>query len=76
MFVLQIVNETGTSPELVLCPLSPTHQGHYICRINHGEKCLFSQWAHVRLVKSTGSSAGICPIRSLCFSLLPVHLMI
>ncbi|KAF7203015.1 MALT paracaspase 2 isoform X3 [Nothobranchius furzeri] len=54
----EIVGGTGTSPELVLCPLSPTHQGHYICRVNQGEKCLFSQWAQVRLVHSAGSTAG------------------
>lgn len=48
----------GNSPELVLCPLGPENQGHYICRINHGEKCIFSQWAHVRLVHSAGSSPG------------------
>ncbi|XP_028260528.1 MALT paracaspase 2 [Parambassis ranga] len=54
----EILDETGRSPELTLCPLSPTHQGHYICRINHGENCIFSQWAHVRLVRSAGSSPG------------------
>ncbi|KAM6921088.1 MALT paracaspase 2 [Xenentodon cancila] len=54
----EILDETGNSPQLVLCPLRPAHQGHYICRINHGEKCLFSQWAHVRLLRSAGSSPG------------------
>uniref|UniRef100_A0A3Q1FRU4 MALT paracaspase 2 n=1 Tax=Acanthochromis polyacanthus TaxID=80966 RepID=A0A3Q1FRU4_9TELE len=48
--------ETGSSPELVLCPLSQAHQGHFICRINHGDNCVFSQWAHVQLVRSAGSS--------------------
>ncbi|XP_030583517.1 MALT paracaspase 2 [Archocentrus centrarchus] len=54
----EILGETGNSSELVLCSLSPAHQGHYICRINHGEKFAFSQWAHVRLVGCAGSSPG------------------
>ncbi|XP_047442202.1 MALT paracaspase 2 [Mugil cephalus] len=54
----EILDEAGRSPELVLCPLGPAHQGHYICRINHGENCIFSQWANVRLIRSTGSSPG------------------
>ncbi|KAG7283693.1 hypothetical protein CRUP_020466 [Coryphaenoides rupestris] len=33
-------------------------QGHYICRVNHGEKCAFSQWAHIRLSRSENSSPG------------------
>lgn len=53
-FCPQIWEETGTTPELVLCPLAPTHQGHYICRINHGIKCIFSQWAHVSVISSAG----------------------
>ncbi|XP_071343833.1 MALT paracaspase 2 [Trachinotus anak] len=54
----EILDETGCTPELVLCPLSPVHQGHYICRVNHGENFIFSQWAQVRLVHSAGSSPG------------------
>ncbi|KAM9385111.1 MALT paracaspase 2 isoform 2-T2 [Pholidichthys leucotaenia] len=54
----EILDPTGTTPELVLCPFDPSHQGHYICRINHGENFVFSQWAHVRLVGSVGSSPG------------------
>uniref|UniRef100_A0A3P8UCB8 MALT paracaspase 2 n=1 Tax=Amphiprion percula TaxID=161767 RepID=A0A3P8UCB8_AMPPE len=50
------VSPTGSSPELVLCPLSQAHQGHFICRINHGDNCIFSQWARVLLVHSAGSS--------------------
>lgn len=53
--VFKVVTETGNMPELVLCPLTPLHQGHYICRVNHGEKCTFSQWAHVHLIRSSGS---------------------
>lgn len=52
----QILEETGSTPELVLCPLAPIHQGHYICRINHGIKCIFSQWAHVSVIHSAGIS--------------------
>ncbi|KAM7388285.1 hypothetical protein PAMP_024472 [Pampus punctatissimus] len=54
----EILDEAGSTPELVLCPLAPVHQGHYICRVNHGENCIFSQWAHVRLVHPSGSSSG------------------
>ncbi|KAM4547836.1 MALT paracaspase 2 isoform 1-T3 [Odontesthes bonariensis] len=54
----EILDEAGSLPELVLCPLGTAHQGPYICRISHGEKYIFSQWAHVRLVHSAGSSPG------------------
>nr|XP_019936306.1 PREDICTED: mucosa-associated lymphoid tissue lymphoma translocation protein 1-like [Paralichthys olivaceus] len=54
----EVLDKTGCTPELVLCPLSPVHEGHYICRVNYGEKCIFSQWAHTRLVSSAGSSPG------------------
>uniref|UniRef100_A0A671VNH0 MALT paracaspase 2 n=1 Tax=Sparus aurata TaxID=8175 RepID=A0A671VNH0_SPAAU len=49
------------TPELVLCPLAPIHQGHYICRVNHGENCIFSQWVHVRSSSSLfpGSVSGL-----------------
>uniref|UniRef100_A0A3Q4M1Y8 MALT paracaspase 2 n=1 Tax=Neolamprologus brichardi TaxID=32507 RepID=A0A3Q4M1Y8_NEOBR len=56
----EILGESGNSSELVLCPLSPTHQGHYICRISHGEKFVFSKWAQVRLISSAGSSSFCC----------------
>ncbi|XP_077439818.1 MALT paracaspase 2 isoform X2 [Vanacampus margaritifer] len=50
---------TGRTPELVVCPLGPEHQGSYICRVNHGDTYVFSQWAQVRLVRSSpGLSAG------------------
>lgn len=52
----QILEETGSTPELVLCPLAPIHRGHYICRINHGIKCIFSQWAYVSVIHSAGIS--------------------
>lgn len=58
MSLFQILDETGSTPELVLCPLALVHQGHYICRVNHGENCTFSQWAHIDLVHS----AGIAPL--------------
>ncbi|XP_026160675.1 MALT paracaspase 2 [Mastacembelus armatus] len=54
----EILNEMGNSPELVLCPLASVHQGHYICRVNHGENCVFSQWAQIQVVHSAGSSPG------------------
>lgn len=62
----------GTSPQLVLCPFNPSNQGHYICRVNHGESCIFSQWAHIRLIDSSpgcssslfqGSVSGLCIIQ-------------
>ncbi|XP_051233969.1 MALT paracaspase 2 [Dicentrarchus labrax] len=55
----EILDETGSTPELVLCPLAPVHQGHYICRVNHGVNFIFSQWAHVRLVHSAGCSSSL-----------------
>lgn len=45
----------GSTPELVLCPLSPLHRGHYICRVNHGANFIFSQWAHVGVIRSAGT---------------------
>ncbi|XP_059197422.1 MALT paracaspase 2 [Centropristis striata] len=54
----EILDETGNTPELVLCPLAPVHHGSYICRVHHGENFIFSQWAHVRLVRSAGRSPG------------------
>ncbi|KAM3875643.1 MALT paracaspase 2 [Diretmus argenteus] len=54
----EILGGTGNAPELVLCPLASVHQGHYICRVNHGENCIFSQWAQVRMARSAGSSPG------------------
>ncbi|XP_034035645.1 MALT paracaspase 2 isoform X2 [Thalassophryne amazonica] len=57
----EILDETGCTPELALCPLASVHQGYYICRVSHGENCVFSQWAHVRLVHSadSGSASGL-----------------
>ncbi|XP_060934278.1 MALT paracaspase 2 [Limanda limanda] len=52
----EVLDKSGCTPELILCPLAPDHQGHYICRVNHGEKCIFSHWARVCLVSSAGSS--------------------
>ncbi|KAL4658866.1 mucosa-associated lymphoid tissue lymphoma translocation protein 1-like isoform X1 [Arapaima gigas] len=41
---------TGANgPALVLRPVTPAQQGHYICRVNHREQFAFSQWARVRL---------------------------
>lgn len=68
----QILEGTGSTPELVLCPLAPIHQGHYICRINHGIKCIFSQWAHVSVIHSAGMSchSSFFPLTSWDVSLL------
>ncbi|XP_068563369.1 MALT paracaspase 2 [Cebidichthys violaceus] len=54
----EILDETGNTPELVLCPSLPAHQGHYICRVHHGGNFIFSQWAHVRFVQTASSSPG------------------
>ncbi|MGH0156108.1 UNVERIFIED_CONTAM: hypothetical protein FKN15_060798 [Acipenser sinensis] len=53
----------GTSSELVLSPLRPEHQGHYICRIHLGEQFVFSQWAQVRVSRSSSLSSvsGLFP---------------
>ncbi|KAL7855235.1 hypothetical protein SRHO_G00174250 [Serrasalmus rhombeus] len=57
----------GNTAELVLSSVGPSQEGHYICRVNAGEKCVFSKWAHVRLVCSAGSgvmfpssASGLC----------------
>jgi len=60
--VFQILGGIGSAADLVLCPLGPVHQGHYICRVNHGENCAFSQWAHIRLGRSENSSPGTSSI--------------
>lgn len=48
----------GTSLELVISPFNSTNQGHYICRVSHGDSCIFSQWAHVRLANSSPGCPG------------------
>ncbi|XP_034387621.1 MALT paracaspase 2 isoform X2 [Cyclopterus lumpus] len=54
----EILDETGNTPELVLSPTVPAHQGHYICRVHHGGNFIFSQWAHVRFSQTAGCSPG------------------
>ncbi|XP_029286277.1 MALT paracaspase 2 isoform X2 [Cottoperca gobio] len=54
----EIWDETGSTPELVLCPSAPGHQGPYICRVHYGGNFVFSQWAHVRFVQAAGASPG------------------
>uniref|UniRef100_A0A8C5EIW2 Mucosa-associated lymphoid tissue lymphoma translocation protein 1-like n=1 Tax=Gouania willdenowi TaxID=441366 RepID=A0A8C5EIW2_GOUWI len=54
----EIHDKTGDSQDLVLSPLLPSHQSHYICRINHGENYIFSQWAHVSVIDSSVASPG------------------
>ncbi|KAJ0032427.1 hypothetical protein NQD34_002508 [Periophthalmus magnuspinnatus] len=60
----------GTSPELVLCPFTSTNQGHYICRVNHGDSCIFSQWAHVRLAGFSPGTSRNADILFYIFSIL------
>ncbi|XP_036376555.1 MALT paracaspase 2 [Megalops cyprinoides] len=48
----------GSTPELVLSPLTVNQQGYYICRVHQGENFVFSQWAQVCVARSGGSSAG------------------
>ncbi|KAM8888464.1 MALT paracaspase 2 [Synchiropus picturatus] len=63
----------GTTPDLVLGPVTQSDAGHYICRVNHGDNCAFSQWAHVRLLQSadpdTGMFSSLFPgsVSGLCF---------
>ncbi|KAL2089816.1 hypothetical protein ACEWY4_014504 [Coilia grayii] len=47
----------GNAPNLVVPFLTVAEQGHYICRVNHGEKFIFSKWAHVRVIRSGNSSS-------------------
>ncbi|XP_068447877.1 MALT paracaspase 2 isoform X2 [Clinocottus analis] len=54
----EILDGTGNTPELVLCPTALAHQGHYICRVHHGGNFIFSQWAHVRFLQTAGPSPG------------------
>ncbi|XP_051549475.1 mucosa-associated lymphoid tissue lymphoma translocation protein 1 homolog isoform X1 [Myxocyprinus asiaticus] len=48
----------GNVPELLLNCVGSAQQGHYICRVSFGDKFVFSKWAHVRLLRSGGASAG------------------
>ncbi|XP_072516917.1 MALT paracaspase 2 [Salminus brasiliensis] len=49
----------GNSSELILNAVGPAQEGHYLCRVNAGAKCVFSKWAHVRLVRFTGAGCGV-----------------
>ncbi|XP_074524477.1 MALT paracaspase 2 isoform X2 [Halichoeres trimaculatus] len=55
----EVLDQTGSTPELILCPLAQDHEGHYICRVSHGEKFVFSQWAQVCSVLSAGCSSSL-----------------
>ncbi|KAK1806061.1 hypothetical protein P4O66_013105 [Electrophorus voltai] len=46
----------GNTPELILNSIGPAQEGHYICRVNVGEKWTFSKWAHVRLLHSRAAT--------------------
>ncbi|XP_029104993.1 mucosa-associated lymphoid tissue lymphoma translocation protein 1-like isoform X2 [Scleropages formosus] len=48
----------GCDPDLVLHPLAPHHQGHYICRVSHGENFVYSQWAKVQVAGAESPHRG------------------
>ncbi|TRZ01192.1 hypothetical protein DNTS_035507 [Danionella cerebrum] len=48
----------GNGQDLVLNPVSSAHCGHYICRVSFGVKCVFSNWAHLRLLRPGAGSIG------------------
>lgn len=48
----------GHSPDLVFNHANPAQQGHYICRVSSGDKYIFSNWAHVRLLRSGGADSS------------------
>uniref|UniRef100_A0A667YE25 MALT paracaspase 2 n=1 Tax=Myripristis murdjan TaxID=586833 RepID=A0A667YE25_9TELE len=50
--------EVSLGPELLLSPFSLVHQGSYTCRVNHGENWIFSDWAHIRFIRSVNSSCS------------------
>ncbi|XP_037105898.1 MALT paracaspase 2 isoform X2 [Syngnathus acus] len=58
----EILEASGRTPELVVCPLGPEHKGSYICRVNYGDTCVFSQWARVRLLRSKPGLSPGCSI--------------
>ncbi|XP_062868779.1 MALT paracaspase 2 [Trichomycterus rosablanca] len=55
----------ATLSELIL---NPAQEGHYICRVNAGDKCVFSKWAYVRVLRSASSGSVIFPssVSGLC----------
>ncbi|XP_053491106.1 MALT paracaspase 2 [Ictalurus furcatus] len=46
----------GSAPELIL---NPAQEGPYTCRVNAGEKYVFSEWAHIRLLRSVDSGSDV-----------------
>ncbi|KAJ8277376.1 hypothetical protein GJAV_G00074500 [Gymnothorax javanicus] len=48
----------GCAPDLIFNHFSPSQQGYYICRVNYGEKCVFSQWAHISVATPESSILG------------------
>ncbi|KAJ8374658.1 hypothetical protein SKAU_G00052380 [Synaphobranchus kaupii] len=52
----------GSARDLVLSHFCLSQQGYYICRVNHGESFVFSQWAQVTMSMSGNSSSasGLC----------------
>ncbi|XP_076847747.1 MALT paracaspase 2 isoform X2 [Brachyhypopomus gauderio] len=49
----------GNAPDLILNSIGAAQEGHYICRVNAGEKWTFSRWAQVRLINSAGGGSGV-----------------
>ncbi|XP_017267597.1 mucosa-associated lymphoid tissue lymphoma translocation protein 1 isoform X2 [Kryptolebias marmoratus] len=45
----------SASPELVISPVQLKDAGFYICRVNSGDVCEFSQWAQVDVLKGSTS---------------------
>lgn len=52
----------GSAPDLILNHISPNQQGYYICRVNHGDSFVFSQWAQVSVAMpgNSRSGSGLC----------------
>ncbi|XP_077573269.1 MALT paracaspase 2 isoform X2 [Stigmatopora nigra] len=61
----EILEATARTPDLIVHVLGPENQGSYICRVNHGDNCVFSQWAQVRLVQPSSSASPGCSSRML-----------
>ncbi|MED6282376.1 hypothetical protein CHARACLAT_031363, partial [Characodon lateralis] len=47
----------SSSPELLISPVQLKDAGFYICRVNSGDACEFSQWAQVDVLNLTMSYA-------------------
>ncbi|XP_066504232.1 MALT paracaspase 2 [Hoplias malabaricus] len=64
----------GNTSMLILNTVGLAQEGDYICRINAGTKCVFSEWARVRLVRSVGAGSGVMfpsSVSGLCITQQP-----